>query len=307
MNAITQKQKVSLGKKEELKPTLKEKLESNGIKFQALSLFVDMTKRHAEADALIDDVGSRHDVPTGDWVPKDLQDKIGTWKLTKDGYPVSGRILSTDLNIGSESPVAIALLVGWAFLIPMLATLGIVGKMALTAYIFVMYAYFGFFATVGMALFIVFPSLVLSYFPSLQEISKQVLPISIASLIALIPMVLPFIAWKFSSSKRAKALLARSIMDRHFININHKTKRNATRWAQAKNAFQDKTKFIRLGTAKGSFDEAGDVLAPETYLPYGLSVADLSKHMIIFGSTGTGKTSSAIRPIIKAIIEDENK
>lgn len=300
MNAITKR--VSLEK-----PTLKEKLESKGIKFQALSLFVDMKKRHAEADALIEDVGSRHDVPSGAWVPRDLQDKIGTWKLTKEGYPVSGRILRTDLNIGSESPITIALLVGWSFLIPLLATLGIVGKLALTAYLLVMFVYFGFFASLGMALFLVFPSIVLSSIPSLQELSQQVLPISLSSLMGFIPMFLPFIAWKYSSNKRAKTLLVNSIQDRHNINISYKTKRNATRWAQATNAFKDKTKFIRIGTAKGSFDKIGDVLAPEENLQFGLTVADLSTQMIIFGSIGTGKTSSAIRPIIKAIIEDENK
>jgi hypothetical protein len=72
----------------------------------------------------------------------------------------------------------------------------------------------------------------------------------------------------------------------------------AARAKQAANAAKDQTAFIRLGTSKGVFTGKNDPYAPDEGIPFGLSIADLDTHLIIFGSTGQGKTSSVLRPLV---------
>lgn len=72
----------------------------------------------------------------------------------------------------------------------------------------------------------------------------------------------------------------------------------AARTKQAANAAKDQTAFIQLGTAKGVFTGKNDPYAPDEGTPFGLSIADLDTHLIIFGSTGQGKTSSVLRPLV---------
>ncbi|MBY0545064.1 MAG: type IV secretion system DNA-binding domain-containing protein, partial [Gammaproteobacteria bacterium] len=73
---------------------------------------------------------------------------------------------------------------------------------------------------------------------------------------------------------------------------------------QIENAVRDNTPFLHLGTTTGLLYERRDPLAPsEANLPFGLSINDLSTHLLIFGATGTGKTSGIIRPLIRQWIE----
>ena len=75
------------------------------------------------------------------------------------------------------------------------------------------------------------------------------------------------------------------------------------RLQQATRAMRDTSPFIHLGTALGVLTEKMDAFAPDPGLPFGLSVADLSTHLLVFGTNGTGKTSCVLRPGVQAWLE----
>ncbi|PTU77371.1 type IV secretory system conjugative DNA transfer family protein [Pseudomonas aeruginosa] len=57
--------------------------------------------------------------------------------------------------------------------------------------------------------------------------------------------------------------------------------------------------FITLGTATDLFAERRDPYSPpKAGMPFGLSIADLSTHILALGQTGTGKTAAVIRPVV---------
>lgn len=72
----------------------------------------------------------------------------------------------------------------------------------------------------------------------------------------------------------------------------------AARAQQSEQAAKDCTAFIRLGTAKGVFVGKMDPYAPDEGLPFGLTIADADTHVVVFGSTGTGKTSAILKPLV---------
>lgn len=64
-------------------------------------------------------------------------------------------------------------------------------------------------------------------------------------------------------------------------------------------AIEDKTPLITLGNSIGLLSDRRDVLAPShAGLPFGLSVSDLSTHLLVLGATGSGKTAAVLRPVI---------
>ncbi|WP_185966334.1 type IV secretory system conjugative DNA transfer family protein [Ectopseudomonas mendocina] len=68
---------------------------------------------------------------------------------------------------------------------------------------------------------------------------------------------------------------------------------------QIKRALAEKSGFIRLGTATDLFFERRDPYSPAVGgMPFGLSIVDLSTHMLVLGQTGTGKTAAVIRPVV---------
>ena len=77
----------------------------------------------------------------------------------------------------------------------------------------------------------------------------------------------------------------------------------AARQIQAKNASEDSSALIQIGTAKGVFTKKQDGYAPDAGLPFCLSAGkDLSTHFVCYGATGSGKTSAVLRPLAVAII-----
>lgn len=75
---------------------------------------------------------------------------------------------------------------------------------------------------------------------------------------------------------------------------------------QIKNTIKDRTPFITLGRSTGVLYERRDPLAPsEAGMVFGQSVNDLSTHLGILGTTGTGKTSGVIRPVLRQWIEHD--
>lgn len=73
----------------------------------------------------------------------------------------------------------------------------------------------------------------------------------------------------------------------------------AAKLEQVEAATEDKTPLITLGNSIGLLSDRRDVLAPShAGLPFGLSVSDLSTHLLALGATGSGKTAAVLRPVI---------
>lgn len=77
------------------------------------------------------------------------------------------------------------------------------------------------------------------------------------------------------------------------------------RQKQNENALrQADSPFLMIGEALGTFrKERGDRLAPDAGKPMGLSLDDMSMHMMLFGSTGSGKTAGFFRPAISKFVD----
>lgn len=89
------------------------------------------------------------------------------------------------------------------------------------------------------------------------------------------------------------ARLVEQVGPDHFVSLERARK------LQVEAAKKDDTPFIRLGTTTGQFAERRDPYAPsESGMPFGLTVNDLSTHLLVIGRTGSGKTSGALRPLI---------
>lgn len=86
----------------------------------------------------------------------------------------------------------------------------------------------------------------------------------------------------------------------HFVSLEE------ARAKQLANAMADKSPFIPLGTSTGLLAQRRDPLAPsEPGLPVGLTINDLSTHLLVLGGSGTGKTSGVIRPVTRAWLKAE--
>lgn len=99
--------------------------------------------------------------------------------------------------------------------------------------------------------------------------------------------------------ERARRLLGQSAV---YCGEDFGPNPNATvkaREKQALEAVQDKTPWLQLGTASGYLSgNCSDFFAPDENMQFGLTVNDLATHLAVFGTTGTGKTSGVLRPLI---------
>lgn len=71
---------------------------------------------------------------------------------------------------------------------------------------------------------------------------------------------------------------------------------------QAARAREDFSGLVVLGKAKGVFTRLHDGYAPDEGLPFGLTLNDLAQHLIIFGASGTGKTGSVLRHLLRLLM-----
>jgi len=73
----------------------------------------------------------------------------------------------------------------------------------------------------------------------------------------------------------------------------------AAKVGQITQATADQTPFVDLGRTTGLLSGRRDPFAPtQAGMPCGLSVDDLSTHLLALGATGAGKTAGVLRPVI---------
>lgn len=119
----------------------------------------------------------------------------------------------------------------------------------------------------------------------------SMLPGRLGLLFMCIPMVV-FPAW-YARRERTAYLLQLGAFDNLFPgeSRNRANAHMAARQKQAQAAARDTSPFITLGTALGTLTKELDGYAPDAGLPVGMTVNDLSQHLLIIGETGTRKTS----------------
>jgi len=71
-------------------------------------------------------------------------------------------------------------------------------------------------------------------------------------------------------------------------------------------ARKDKAPLVTLGTTTGILAARGDLFAPSEGLKFQLSLTDLQNHVIVFGGTGSGKTSGILRPLAQQVARWKN-
>ena len=79
---------------------------------------------------------------------------------------------------------------------------------------------------------------------------------------------------------------------------------NAARDAQVKEAIRAqsaKSDLVTLGTSTGLLAGRGDPFAPSAGLPFCMSLRDLQQHLVVFGGTGSGKTTGVLMPIAQQV------
>jgi hypothetical protein len=274
------------------------------MKFKALSLLFPLESAIVEASQFVDDVSYRHDIPHGPNVPVDLADKEGTWQLNSNGYPVAGQVLMDDVGVGSPSP-ALPLYIGLyalvAVLVGLLPQLGlaVVAPALLLAYFIGFLSFFGVWRTVMFALVTLGASTVIPMLAGpLAAIGMKTS--FVQEIFNLVPAFAPLVYLFLRTRLRASELAYQGTMNARAIIRAPKAVMNEDRHIQALNAAMDKSPLIVFGTATGALTFNGDSFSPDAGLPVAMSENDISTHMQIFGSTGTGKTTE-LRTIIKSI------
>lgn len=274
------------------------------MKFKGLSIFFPFEADIKVAKEFVDDISFRHDIPHGPNVPADLADKEGTWQLNKHGFPVTGMALTDDVGLGSLSPglpLYVALFALVAVLMGLLPQLGMasVTPFLLLAYFLGFFLYFGFWLTTLFGLMTVGASLLIPYAAGPLSIIGMKTDV-VTMIFNLIPAFAPWAYSIFVTRRRGSQLAYQGNAHIRAVIRSPKSTMNEDRHIQALNAFEDKSPLIIFGTATGALTFNGDSYAPDKGLPVAMSEEDISTHMQVFGSTGTGKTTE-LRTLLKSI------
>ncbi|MFZ6755537.1 hypothetical protein ACO0KY_19485, partial [Undibacterium sp. Dicai25W] len=277
------------------------------LKIQALSKLFSksLEKKRAETEQFVDDVCNRHDFNNTDPdLPADLRDIQGDMLVTKNGYPVAGRVLPDDFSIGSASPSIAIFLALWSVVYTLnlwshTAGIGFLGQAVILAYMGMFWTFFGFWKTIGFAIVAVAPASIAPYItPIAQNFGFSSGIVNLA--LGMLPATFPLIHYNLTMKRRAIQLQYNSTISNR-ESLNGSATVNISRQIQAENSKKDKTDFLTYGHAKGTLANMGDKFAPDSGLPVGLTVNELFSHEIIFGSTRTGKTTGAVRPTLNEL------
>ena len=133
----------------------------------------------------------------------------------------------------------------------------------------------------------------------INEITNEIFKLS-----PIMAALLPLVSYKMAYNKKVKQLL--NAADNVSTN-GPKTKIVPAKLIQQLDAKNDTSQLITVGLSSGTLSQLGDYFAPDVGKEVKLSVNDLTTHFIVFGSTGTGKTSGLLRPIVSQLIQHDDK
>lgn len=295
------------------------------LKFKTLSAFMPVGAMKLQAWEETRNLTERHDIPNNESVPEDLRDKAGRFFRTREGYRIAGRLLVHDMLEGSPSS-AISLVFA---IYPLLAifvglgqSLGLFGA-AMTA--LVNFSWIAMVITIsGGGLFKILGLLIITsmatgaswmapVFGAIPVVGQQIAMMVSSSATGgwisfigcLIPAFLPLFPAISHSRSRARALAAQGSLCNLESLGEFSNAFNEARRQQAENAAKDETPFLNLGKATGHCTGKWDAFAPDEGLTVGLTSNDLSVHLVVFGKTGSGKTSRALSPLAFAYAEHD--
>ena len=282
-------------------------------KLKPISYFLPLKRWKEEAFESAKSLGGAHHVPKGENIPEDLQDREGSWQFTENGFPVAGRMLPEEVDIGSVSPVLplyFALFPVIAMFSFILAKMGLAtaGTILESLYFVGFFTFFGFFTTIVMLLSVKLLPMGAAYLTNLTGSlglgaivpAFSMLP-SPSTIAAFTPALLPLLYLFLVKKKRASRLAYQGSATTG-APIKHKP--NEARFIQADRAAKDKSFFTTYGISTGAFSKIGDELAPDANLPVGQTTKDQATNLVIFGSIGSGKTTN-IRQIFLGQINAE--
>lgn len=128
--------------------------------------------------------------------------------------------------------------------------------------------------------------------------ASATVPPSLAPVVLALPGALLPIIWAVSERRErvVRLLLQGQVASGEDAGIAHS--HIPARLTQAKNAAKDTSPVFTFGEATGELRTRGDGFAPDAGLPISMSLRDLSTHAICFGETGSGKTTTFLRPLI---------
>ncbi|MFM0197804.1 TraM recognition domain-containing protein [Paraburkholderia strydomiana] len=264
--------------------------------------------------------------------PPDLRDRVRVAVTDSEGYAIAGQVLSTDLEYSAvraewiNSRAALYYL-GLAFISP--AAVAISPWAAIALYflamwpeISVMFAAFGgneeaqagqrgrliklvILPVLLVVLLFGFANSYLSKVPAaelcIQWFYVALMWFTTLRVVLSIPAPLQFRALQLDQSVRETGteLLIDKAGREHFVQLEQ------ARIEQVANATRDTSPFLPIGHSLGLFAQRRDPLSPtEKGLPVGLTVNDLSTHLMVLGASGTRKTTGVLKPVVTRWISE---
>lgn len=263
-----------------------------------LSSILPMQYRAKKDDEFIFEVSGRNDcpnvrIPGFENMPEDLRDEESFWIMTRDGYPTVGKVLPEEIAQGRRSP-GLTIYLGLAMFIPLLfIMLGLYSLPIIVFYYFFLTLY----TKHALQYIAIGIGGMVSYYYALNTGN-----VIFAHIFTAIPAL--YLVWFAWVDKQIKADVLEHLGKIPFAPSPF-TKPDDAKFKQTKRAMKDKGLLIPYGITLGYLAQFGYPYAPDTGKTLGMTCNDLSTHLIVFGETGSGKTSAFINPILKGILYEE--
>lgn len=264
---------------------------------------------------------TRHDIPTKVRVdgvereaPDDVVDSEGRMQLTASGHIITGSLLQVDVQEGADS-ISPSPSVAWLFCLTPVVGLLAAGLFYLTqgtifailpvglvlTYLALCMRILGGGWTFMTMLFGMAPfagAAFLDHIPGGQAVKAIFGSGAVAVVTIILPAMLPLIYRRRLNSRRLMALKAQA-RKRFGRTGQYQFAHEQARVQQAINAIKDTSPQLVLGTAMGVLTKKWHGYAPDQGKQLILTAAALSRHFIVFGRSGTGKTSRFLRRIAR--------
>ncbi|MGO0307967.1 type IV secretory system conjugative DNA transfer family protein [Endozoicomonas acroporae] len=213
-----------------------------------------------------------------DDAPDDLKDQFRNMVIDENGDSVDGQLLASDI----KEPVLFQKLNNYFAIYPFLAIYGLIAGMSLNS------------AGGSFQEFIGSGNIIITSFFSIPVLVLMIINIFDGGIMKKRQLLA-----EASAENSITTVMIDTVGKSHLKTIEE------TKQTQIENCKKDDSAFIKIGTSTGLFADRRDNYAPsESGIDFGLTVNDLSVHCLITGGTGSGKTSCAIRPILRQLREN---